>query len=65
MEEKAGSVKKKMMAAARMGQKLEQLGTGGRDIIFDTRKDFAEMDVVKQKDEIKEFDKLLEEKAWE
>jgi hypothetical protein len=65
LEEKAGSVKKKMMAAARMGQKLKQLGTGGRDIIFDTRKDFAEMEVVKQKDEMKEFDKLLEEKVWE
>jgi hypothetical protein len=65
LEEKAGSVKRKMMAAARLGKKLKQLGSGGRDIIFDTSKDFAEMEVVKAQNEMKEFDKLLEEKAWE
>ena len=65
LEQKAGSVKRKMMAAARMGKKLKQLGAGGRDIVFDTSKDFAEIETVKEKDEMKEFDKLLEEKAWE
>lgn len=65
LERKAGSVKRKMMAAARMGKKLKQLGRGGRDIVFDTSKDFAEVESVKEKDDMKEFDKLLEEKAWE
>eukprot|EP00986_Skeletonema_menzelii_P015572 scaffold12061_cov146-Skeletonema_menzelii.AAC.2 len=65
LEQKAGSVKRKMMAAARFGKKLKQLGSGGRDIVFDTSKDFAEVETVKQKDDMKEFDKLLEEKAWE
>lgn len=65
LERKAGSVKRKMMAAARMGKKLKQLGTGGRDIVFDTSKDFAELETAKEKDDMKEFDKLLEEKAWE
>lgn len=65
LERKAGSVKRKMMAAARMGKKLKQLGTGGRDIVFDTSKDFAEVETAKEKDDMKEFDKLLEEKAWE
>lgn len=65
LEEKAGSVKRKMTSAARMGKKLQQLGSGGRDIVFNTSKDFAVIETVKEKDEMKEFDKLLEDKAWE
>ena len=65
LEEKAGSVKRKMTSAARMGKKLQQLGSGGRDIVFDTSKDFVVIETVKEKDEMKEFDKLLEDKAWE
>ena len=65
LEQKAGSVKRKMMAAAKFGKRLKQLGSGGRDIVFDTSKDFAEIETVKEKDDMKEFDKLLEEKAWE
>lgn len=65
LEVKAGSVKRKLMSAARMGKKLKQLGSAGRDIIFDTSKEFAEMKKVKEADEMAKFDKLLEEKAWE
>ena len=65
LELKAGSVKRKLMSTARMGKKLKQLGSGGRDIIFDTSKEFAEMEKVKEADEMAKFDKMLEEKAWE
>ena len=58
-------MKRKLMSAARMGKKLKQLGSGGRDIIFDTSKEFAEMEKVKEADEMVKFDKMLEEKAWE
>ncbi|EED89451.1 hypothetical protein THAPSDRAFT_263883 [Thalassiosira pseudonana CCMP1335] len=68
LEEKAGSVKRKLMAAARMGKKVKQLGTEGRDIVFDTKKEMAEIEEVKQRDAMSEFDKLLEKKessSWE
>jgi hypothetical protein len=68
LEEKAGSVKRKLMAAARMGKKVKQLGTEGRDIVFDTKKEMAEIEEVKQRDAMGEFDKLLEKKessSWE
>jgi hypothetical protein len=48
-----------------MGKKLKQLGSGGRDIIFDTSKELTEMEKGKEADEMAKFDKMLEEKAWE
>ena len=64
LEQKAGSVKRKLMAAARFGKRMRQLGSaGGRDIVFDTRKDFKEVEKVKERDAMKDFDKVLEEKG--
>lgn len=70
LEDKAGGIKRKLMAASRMGQRLKQLGSGSRDIVFDTRKEFAEVELKKESDAMSEFDKLLENssgeaKAWE
>ena len=68
LEDKAGAVRRKLMAASRMGKRLKQLGTGSRDIVFDTRKEFAEVEKQKETDAMKEFDKLLERsetKSWE
>lgn len=62
LERKAGSVKRKLMAAARSGKRMKQLGSGGRDIVFDTSKDFEEMEKVKETADMKDFDKLLEGK---
>ena len=65
LERKAGSIRRKMMAAARMGKKLKKLGSGSRDIVFDTKNDFADVEARKEIDEMEEFDRLLEEKSWE
>ncbi|KAL3773919.1 hypothetical protein ACHAWO_004527 [Cyclotella atomus] len=70
LEDKAGTIKRKLMAATRMGQRLKQLGAGSRDIVFDTRKEFAEIEMKKEADAMNEFDKLLEKSgsetgAWE
>ncbi|KAL7484550.1 hypothetical protein ACHAW6_010185 [Cyclotella cf. meneghiniana] len=66
--QKAGSIQRKLMAATRMGKRLKQLGSGERDIVFDTRKDFVEIEAVKQAEAMNEFDKLLERsdsRSWE
>jgi len=68
VEQKAGSVKRKLMAAARFGKRMKQLGSGGRDIVFDTSKEFLEVEKTKERAVMKDFDNLLEEKetsAWE
>lgn len=66
LERKAGSVKRKLAAAARFGKRMKQLGSGGRDIVFDTSKDFDDMKKVKERADMKDFDKLLEDKSvWE
>lgn len=68
LEQKAGSVKRKLMAAARMGKQMKQLGSGERDIVFDTKTEFVVMEEDKEKDAMKEFDELLKQKensAWE
>ena len=63
LEQKAGSVKRKLSAAARFSKKLRQLGAGGgRDIVFDTSKDLSEIDKVKERDAMRDFDILLEGK---
>ena len=63
---KAGSVKRKLAAAARFGQRMKRLGTGGKDIVFDTSKEFMEVESKKERDAMSDFDKLLEKDyAWE
>eukprot|EP00956_Cyclotella_meneghiniana_P032354 scaffold88502_cov38-Cyclotella_meneghiniana.AAC.2 len=68
LEEKAGSIKRKVLAASRMGKRMKQLGTGSKDVVFDTRQEFVEVEKVKETQAMEEFDKLLESsetKAWE
>jgi len=64
LEQKAGSVKRKLAAAARFSKRMRQLGAGGsRDIVFDTSKDLFEMDKVKEKTAMDDFDKMLNKKG--
>lgn len=70
LEDKAGAIKRKLMAASRMGQRLKQLGAGSTDVVFDTRKEFAEIEIEKEADAMEKFDKLIEQSssetgAWE
>jgi len=69
LESKAGGVRRKLAAATRFGKRMRQLGSaGGKDIVFDTSKDFEEVEQVKEKADMKDFDALLEGKetsAWE
>jgi hypothetical protein len=68
LEDGAGNIKRKLTAATRMGKRLKQLGTGARDIVFDTRKEFVEVERSREVEAMGEFDKLLERsdsKAWE
>lgn len=68
LEQKAGSVKRKLTSAASFGRRMRQLGAGGKDIVFDTSKEFQEVEDVKEKDAMKDFDALLEGKetsSWE
>lgn len=71
LENKAGGIKRKLVAASRMGQRLKQLGSGSRDIVFDTRKEFAEVEMKREAEAMDKFDELLEKsssserKAWE
>ena len=56
----AGGVTRKLGAAARFAKRMRQLGSGGqRDVIFDTSKDLSEMEDVKERDAMKDFDDLL------
>jgi len=67
--EKAGNIRRKLMAAARMGKRMKQLGAGGgKDIVFDTKREFAEVDKKRETDAMNDFDELLKQKensAWE
>ena len=68
LEQNAGNVKRKLMAASRFGQRMKQLGAGGKDIVFDTSKECVEVEKVKERDAMEEFDKMLDGKessAWE
>ncbi|KAL9184642.1 hypothetical protein ACHAXT_012612 [Thalassiosira profunda] len=62
LEQKAGSVKRKLMAAAGFGKRMKQLRASGKDIVFDTSKEFREVEMVKEEDDMKAFDQLLEGK---
>ena len=65
LEDKAGSVKRKLMAATRMGKRMKQLGTGSKDIVFDTSKEFVEVERTREVEAMSEFDKLLEKSEGE
>merc|ERR1719291_251797 len=60
LERGAGSVKRKMLAAKKIGSRVKRLGSGSRDIVFDTSREMAEVESVKQKSEMKDFDDMLE-----
>lgn len=69
LEARTGSVTRKLLAAARFGKKMRQIGTGGdNDIVFDTKKGIDEVTKVKERDAMKDFDKVLDGKkdsSWE
>jgi hypothetical protein len=69
LESRTGSVTRKLLAAARFGKKMRQIGTGGdNDIVFDTKKGIDEVTNVKERDAMKDFDKVLDGKkdsSWE
>ncbi|EJK50155.1 hypothetical protein THAOC_30900, partial [Thalassiosira oceanica] len=59
LENGAGNVKRKLTAARKFGSKMKRLGTGSRDVIFDTSKDFAEVERVKESNDLDAFDEKL------
>lgn len=68
LEEKAGGVGRKLMSAARFGKRMRQLGAGGDgDIVFDTSKGIGELDKAREREAMKDFDKILDgkESSWE
>ena len=69
LEKNAGSVKRKLAAAARFGRRMRQLGSGSGDVIFTTTMDLKELEKTKERDMMKDFDNTLKEKggssAWE
>jgi len=56
-----GGVGRKLKAAARMGTRMKKLGSSKDDIVFDTSKSFSETMKMKEKQSMKDFDKLLEQ----
>ncbi len=52
---------RKVKAATKMGMRLKQLGANPDEIVFDTRKPMEEIKERKIEQELKEFDKLLQE----
>ena len=69
LEKNAGSVKRKLAAAARFGRRMRQLGSESGDVIFTTTMDLKELEKTKERDMMKDFDTALKEKggssAWE
>jgi hypothetical protein len=69
LEEKTGGVRRKLVSAARFGKQMRQLGTGdGSDIVFDTSKGLDELDKVREREAMRDFDKVLmddKERFWE
>ena len=55
-------IQKKIQAAKKMGSKMKQIGASEDDIIFDTSQSFEIVKEQKSKDDLDEFDKLLESK---
>ena len=53
---------RKLKAARKMGTEMKQLGASPDEIIFDTKQSMEEIDYAKQKNELDEFDKLLDKK---
>ena len=59
LEAGAGNIKRKLLAAAKFATGQKQLGSSSEDIIFDTKQAVSEIKVSKEKDDLDEFDKLL------
>ena len=59
LEKGAGNVKRKLAAARQFGSSMKRLGTGSRDVIFDTSKDFVEIERVKESNDLDAFDEKL------
>eukprot|EP00978_Attheya_sp_CCMP212_P018246 scaffold49615_cov45-Attheya_sp.AAC.1 len=55
----AGSIRRKLQSARKMGTKLQQLGGSDDDTVFDTRSTMEEMDAEREEARMKDFDKLL------
>jgi hypothetical protein len=67
LEARTGIVTRKLLAAARFGKKMRQIGTDN-DIVFDTKNGIDEVTKVKERDAMKDFDKVLDGKndsSWE
>lgn len=58
---KSSAFARKLKAAAKMGMRLKQLGANPDDIVFDTKKPMEEIKERKVNQELKDFDKLLQE----
>lgn len=56
----AGRIARKLKEARKMGTKMKQLG-GKTDIIFDTQQTSTDVSTTREKDAMKDFDKLLGE----
>lgn len=56
---------RKLKAAAKMGMRLKKLGANPDDIVFDTKKSMEEIKERKMEQELKNFDKLLQDDSKE
>jgi pilus assembly protein TadC len=69
LEEKASDVGRKLLSAARFGKRMRQLGAGGEgDIVFDTSMGSDELDKVREREAMRDFDKVLmdgKDNSWE
>ena len=59
LERGAGNVKRKLTAAKKFSSSMKRLGTGSRDVIFDTSKEFVEVEKVKESNDLDAFDEKL------
>jgi hypothetical protein len=69
LEEKVGGVGWKLLSAACFGKSMRQLGAGGEsNIVLDTIMGLDEIDKVREREAMKDFDKVLmdgKESSWE
>ena len=57
-----GRIARKLKEAKKMGMKMKQLGASKDDIVFDTKQTSEEVKTSKEKDAMRDFDRLLD---WE
>jgi hypothetical protein len=55
-----GKLAGKLKAAKQMGTKMKQLGASQEDIVFDTRQSMEDIEKVRQRSALEEFDQLLD-----